>query len=104
VLLLPLSNKRKPSEKAIVAWLCVCVFFLKIYDRDKDNQINKKELLAVLEMMVGDNIPNEQLTSIAERTINELDEDGDEAITFEEFCTTLEKIDVDEKMSMKFLA
>ncbi len=75
-----------------------------MYDRDKDNQINKKELLAVLNMMVGENIPEDQLQSIAERTISELDEDGDEVITFEEFCATLEKIDVDEKMSMKFLA
>jgi calcineurin B family protein 1 len=75
-----------------------------VYDRDKDNQINKKELLAVLNMMVGENIPEDQLQSIAERTISELDEDGDEVITFEEFCATLEKIDVDEKMSMKFLA
>ncbi len=31
------------------------------------------------------------------------DSDGDLTITFEEFCETLTNIDVDEKMSMKFL-
>ena len=55
-------------------------------------------------MMVGDNIPKDQLTAIAERTIGELDSDGDMVITFNEFKKTLEKIDIDDKMSMKFLA
>jgi Ca2+-binding EF-hand superfamily protein len=54
-------------------------------------------------MLVGSNIPEEQMNAIAERTIAELDVDGDLSITFEEFCDTLKKIDVDEKMSMKFL-
>jgi len=45
----------------------------------------------------------EQIQSIAERTIEELDVDGDLSITFKEFCETLVKIDVDDKMSMKFL-
>lgn len=32
------------------------------------------------------------------------DNDGDKSITFEEFCKTLERIDADDKMSMKFLS
>jgi len=60
-------------------------------------------LLGILRMLVGSNIPEEQMNAIAERTIAELDVDGDLSITFEEFCDTLKKIDVDEKMSMKFL-
>lgn len=78
-------------------------FLFGIYDRDKDNKINKSELLGILKMLVGSNIPEEQMNAIAERTITELDENGDLVITFKEFCDTLEKIDVDEKMSMKFL-
>jgi Ca2+-binding EF-hand superfamily protein len=80
------------------------IFFFKVYDRDCDDKINKSELLNVLHMMVGDNIPEDQLTAIAERTITELDSDNDMVITFDEFCKTLEKIDIDDKMSMKFLA
>ena len=76
--------------------------------------------MAVLTMMVGANISPEQLLSIAERTILEADEDKDELISFEEFvkvdfCKTLdfltlvffwqvlERTDVEQKMSIRFL-
>lgn len=78
-------------------------FLYSIYDRDHDHKINKDELLSILRMLVGSNIPEEQIINIAERTIGELDCKGDSNITFQEFCETLSKIDVDEKMSMKFL-
>jgi len=54
-------------------------------------------------MMVGANISNEQLTSIADRTIIEADRDGDQCISFEEFSNILERTDVEEKMSIRFL-
>lgn len=97
-------------------------------------------------MMVGVNISDEQLGSIADRTIQEADQDGDSAISFTEFvkvsqpplglkvkfCTggkgkntqmklgmyvsccdfitntriffqVLEKVDVEQKMSIRFL-
>lgn len=78
-------------------------FLFGIYDKNKDDRIDKEELLAILRMLVGSNIAEDQLNGIAERTIAELDENGDMVITFHEFCETLKKIDVDEKMSMKFL-
>jgi len=57
----------------------------------------------VLKMLVGPRIPAETLNSIADRTIAELDTNGENSITFKDFCKTLEKIDLDETMSMKFL-
>ena len=75
----------------------------------------------MLTMMVGANISPEQLLSIAERTILEADEDKDELISFEEFvkvhfqkcvqtffkfplsCQVLERTDVEQKMSIRFL-
>lgn len=78
-------------------------FAFKMYDLDDDNKISRDELLAVLHMMVGANISNEQLSSIADRTIMEADQDGDNMISFEEFCATLAKTDVEEKMSIRFL-
>lgn len=78
-------------------------FLFGIYDKNKDDKIDKDELLSILKMLVGSNIAEDQLKGIAERTITELDENGDMVITFQEFCETLKKIDVDEKMSMKFL-
>ncbi|XP_018571254.1 calcineurin B homologous protein 1 isoform X2 [Anoplophora glabripennis] len=75
----------------------------KMYDLDNDDMISKDELLAILHMMVGTNISEEQLNSIAERTILEADEDGDQMISFEEFCKALQRTDVEQKMSIRFL-
>ena len=55
----------------------------RMYDLDGDEKISKEELLAVLTMMVGANISEEQLMSIAERTIHEADEDKDTLISFD---------------------
>lgn len=93
-----------------------------MYDLDGDDKISKEELLAVLTMMVGNNISTEQLISIAERTIQEADVDKvgslgiisgrwievsflfqDNLISFEEFAQVLERTDVEQKMSIRFL-
>ncbi|XP_022904486.1 calcineurin B homologous protein 1 [Onthophagus taurus] len=78
-------------------------FAFKMYDLDNDDLISKDELLAILHMMVGENISEDQLTSIAERTISEADIDGDQMISFEEFCKALQRTDVEQKMSIRFL-
>ena len=75
-----------------------------MYDLDGDDRISKEELLAVLTMMVGANIGKEQLVSIAERTIMEADVDKDNLISFEEFKKVLERTDVEQKMSIRFLS
>ena len=82
-------------------------FLFRIYDRDKDERINKAELLAILNMLVGNNLPEDQMNALAERTIAELlteTEIGQNAITYKKFCETLSKIDIEDKMSMKFLS
>lgn len=78
-------------------------FAFQLYDLDKDDRISRDELLQVLRMMVGVNISDEQLGSIADRTIQEADQDGDSAISFAEFVKVLEKVDVEQKMSIRFL-
>jgi len=79
-------------------------FAFRMYDLDGDDKISREELLAVLTMMVGANICPEQLLSIAERTIMEADTDKDNLISFEEFAKVLEKTDVEQKMSIRFLS
>ncbi|CAF3016220.1 unnamed protein product [Rotaria sp. Silwood2] len=79
-------------------------FLFDMYDRNHDMKIDRNELLEVLKMMVGGNIHDDQIATIADHTIGELDDDGDKSITFEEFCRTLSRIDADDKMSMKFLS
>ena len=76
----------------------------RMYDLDGDDRISKEELLAVLTMMVGANICEEQLVSIAERTIMEADTDKDNLISFQEFKKVLERTDVEQKMSIRFLS
>ena len=64
-------------------------------------------MLAILNMLVGANLPEEQMNALAERTIAELLNENDlvqSSITYKKFCETLEKIDIDDKMSMKFLS
>lgn len=81
----------------------IIVVAFKMYDLDNDDLISRDELLAILHMMVGANISEEQLSSIAERTILEADQDGDQMISFEEFCKALQRTDVEQKMSIRFL-
>lgn len=78
-------------------------FAFKMYDLDDDESISKDELLNILHMMVGANIAEDQLISIAERTIMEADRVGNGKIGFEDFCHALERTDVERKMSIRFL-
>ncbi|XP_046583759.1 calcineurin B homologous protein 1-like [Haliotis rubra] len=79
------------------------MFAFKMYDLDGDDRISKEELLSVLHMMVGANISEEQLGSIADRTIVEVDEDKDTMISFQEFVKAMDRVDVEQKMSIRFL-
>ncbi|CAG9806353.1 unnamed protein product [Chironomus riparius] len=78
-------------------------FAFRMYDLDDDESISKDELLNILHMMVGANISQDQLMSIAERTIMEADQAGDGKITFDDFCKALDRTDVEKKMSIRFL-
>ncbi|TRY89848.1 hypothetical protein DNTS_024915 [Danionella cerebrum] len=72
--------------------------------RYKDGNISREELLKVLRDMLGMQVTEEQLESIADRTIQEADLDRDGAISFEEFRkVSLEKVNIDHKMSIRFL-
>jgi hypothetical protein len=43
-----------------------------MYDRNHDMKIDRSELLEVLKMMVGGNIHDDQIATIADHTIGEL--------------------------------
>lgn len=78
-------------------------FAFQLYDQDKDGKISRDELLKVLRAMLEMQVTEEQLESIADRTIQEADLDRDDAISFEEFRKSLEKVNIDHKMSIRFL-
>ncbi|KRZ93766.1 Poly(A) polymerase gamma [Trichinella sp. T8] len=78
-------------------------FAFSMYDLNHDGFITKNELLEILNMMVGAHISADQLDRIATRTITEADKDGDGMISFEEFCEAMEKTNIEQKMSIRFL-
>ncbi|XP_032366324.1 calcineurin B homologous protein 2 [Etheostoma spectabile] len=78
-------------------------FAFQMYDQDRDGKISREELLQVLRAMLEMQVTEEQLQSIAERAIREADLDQDDAISFDEFRKSLEKVDIEHKMSIRFL-
>ena len=54
--------------------------------------------------MIGENVSKEKVESIAQRTMREADKDSDGSITFQEFCKAMEKTDIEQKMSFRFLS
>ncbi|XP_037553555.1 calcineurin B homologous protein 2 [Nematolebias whitei] len=78
-------------------------FAFQLYDQDRDGKISREELLQVLRAMLEMQVTEEQLQSMAERAIQEADLDKDNAISFDEFRKSLEKVDIDHKMSIGFM-
>ncbi|KTF73369.1 hypothetical protein cypCar_00047861 [Cyprinus carpio] len=97
------KNKDPTSGEPLNSRANKLLFAFRLYDLDRDDKISRDELLQVLRMMVGVNISDEQLGSIADRTIQEADTNGDMSISFSEFTKVLEKVDVEQKMSIRFL-
>ncbi|XP_004692119.1 PREDICTED: calcineurin B homologous protein 2 isoform X2 [Condylura cristata] len=78
-------------------------FAFRLYDQDRDGKISRQEMLQVLRLMVGVQVTEEQLESITDRTVQEADEDGDGAVSFLEFAKSLEKMNIEQKMSIRIL-
>src|SRR3954463_9910364 len=75
-------------------------FAFKVYDIDRDGFISNGELFIVLKMMVGNNLKDQQLQQIVDKTIMEADLDGDGKVSFEEFIKMVETTDVAQKMTL----
>jgi serine/threonine-protein phosphatase 2B regulatory subunit len=67
---------------------------------DRDGFISNGELFLVLKMMVGNNLKDQQLQQIVDKTIMEADKDGDGHISFEEFCSFVETTDVAKQLTL----
>ena len=91
----------KAALKLSSSWISVA---FNMYDMDNDGVISRNELVAFLTLMVGSNVSRDQLDSIAQRMVLEADGDGDDLISFDEFCAALQRIDVEKKMSIRILS
>lgn len=78
-----------------------CIVAFKVYDMDRDGYISNGELFLVLKMMVGNNLKDNQLQQIVDKTIMEADKDGDGRISFDEFLTMVENTDVAKQMTLE---
>ncbi|CAL9729231.1 calcineurin subunit B [Monosporozyma unispora] len=76
-------------------------FAFKIYDIDKDGFISNGELYIVLKIMVGNNLDDDQLQQIVDRTIMENDKDGDGKLNFEEFKNAIETTEVAKSLTLQ---
>jgi len=77
-------------------------FLFQMYDKNDDGSVTKEELLELLKLMVGSNISDKQLELIASRTVGETDINHDHKLDFEEFKTGLARVDIDQKMTVRF--
>lgn len=75
-------------------------FAFKVYDIDRDGYISNGELFIVLKMMVGNNLKDQQLQQIVDKTIMEADLDKDGKISFDEFKKMVENTDVSISMTL----
>ncbi|CAG8443858.1 9018_t:CDS:2 [Acaulospora colombiana] len=75
-------------------------FAFKVYDMDRDGYISNGELFIVLKMMVGNNLKDNQLQQIVDKTIMEADKDKDGKISFEEFCEIVEATDISKSLTL----
>ncbi|KAL0077975.1 calcineurin subunit B [Phycomyces blakesleeanus] len=76
-------------------------FAFKVYDIDRDGFISNGELFLVLKMMVGNNLKDNQLQQIVDKTIMEADKDKDGKVSFEEFLVAVENTDVVKQMTLE---
>lgn len=78
-------------------------FAFKVYDMDRDGYISNGELYLVLKQMVGNNLKDQQLQQIVDKTIMEADKDGDGKLSFEEFSNMVQSTDIVKQMTLEDL-
>ncbi|TIA89127.1 hypothetical protein E3P99_02206 [Wallemia hederae] len=78
-------------------------FAFKVYDMDRDGYISNGELYIVLKMMVGNNLRDQQLQQIVDKTIMEGDKDGDGRLSFAEFADMVSATDILKQMTLEAL-
>ncbi|KAK9453675.1 hypothetical protein V1511DRAFT_504161 [Dipodascopsis uninucleata] len=86
------SSRGDPEEKLRFAF--------NVYDIDRDGYISNGELFIVMKMMVGNNLKDNQLQQVVDKTIIEADLDGDGKISFEEFVRKVSSTDIVQKMTL----
>ncbi|ESO02037.1 hypothetical protein HELRODRAFT_65191 [Helobdella robusta] len=77
-------------------------FLFKLFDKDCDGYVSQGDLNSVLTMLIGSQVPVEQLDKIVDQTIGEADSDQDGKVSFSEFSKIMAKVDINKKMTLHF--
>ncbi len=75
-------------------------FIFKIYDHDEDGFISNGDLFKTVKLLIGNNLTNNHLQQMVDRTIVLVDKDLDGKIGFDEFCEFVENIHIYELFSI----
>lgn len=93
---LPIEERREALRQKI--WL-----LFKIYDLDNENKIGDQQLIAIFKLMLGDALRTEKAAEMATEILQEVDQNGDSQIEFNEFYKTVRKMEVDQKLTINFM-
>jgi serine/threonine-protein phosphatase 2B regulatory subunit len=70
-------------------------FLFKIYDNDEDGYISNGDLFKTIKLLIGNNLTNNHLQQMVDRTIILVDKDLDGKISFYEFCDFIKEQNVE---------
>jgi len=78
------------------------LFAFKIYDVNGDGYISNSDLFYVLKIMVGQNLEDEAIQQLVDRTILYADKDKDGRLSFEEFRSIIEHSNLEDQLIVDF--
>eukprot|EP01006_Ploeotia_vitrea_P037975 TRINITY_DN66191_c5_g1_i1.p1 TRINITY_DN66191_c5_g1~~TRINITY_DN66191_c5_g1_i1.p1 ORF type:complete len:179 (-),score=94.94 TRINITY_DN66191_c5_g1_i1:206-742(-) len=78
-------------------------FAFKIYDVDGDGLVSERDLFAVLKLLVGSNLDDDQLHLIVHKTMQDLDVNHDGGCSEQEFSKVISKEQYESVMTISLL-
>lgn len=75
-------------------------FAFRIYDVDGDDFVSEDDLLAVLKMMVGDNMVDDSLHRVVKKVFSDADKDGDGKISRNEFSAVVDVAEIVNRLTI----
>lgn len=72
---------------SLSSWSRVVLF--EMYDADGDGFVDKNDMLSLMKLMIGSELSEAQISEIVEKTLQDLDEDKDGKLSYQEFAKVI---------------